>query len=145
MQHWSGYTAAEPDPRDGHPLSCYLSWDKTTSSAGSPINFPDDDDEDTWDPPLTATTSLTLPIDEASTLFFHSTGSQAVGRIEFVASEEGLDNADEAVVDITARYWNPDVWESAKICKMKGHDGHGLGIYVSRAVSRPVSLFPDAI
>ncbi|KAG8856932.1 hypothetical protein FRB96_006195 [Tulasnella sp. 330] len=80
---------------------------------------------------ITATTSL--PIKEASMLFFHSTGSHSFGTIHFVTAEpSSLSRGDFAVVDFHVKYWDYGAWDSASVCAMRRREReYGIGIYTS--------------
>ncbi|KAG8887078.1 hypothetical protein FRB98_000605 [Tulasnella sp. 332] len=106
---------AEPRPADGDVLSCDLGWSDPISSG------------EIW----TMTSSTTLPIVEASTLFFHSTGSHAFGTILFVTAEpSSLARDDVAVVEFQVKYWDSEAWESATVCTMHRRESeYGIGIY----------------
>lgn len=137
----------QPSPEDGEIISCDLPWGHANPSPSS--------DHSTWqassstgassassrdvNPSYTTNTTVELPLDDPSMLFFLTKGSFASGAIRFVASEPGQGGRarhDFAVVDVVLGYWNEDHRKYAKICSLKKSNGaYGLGIYVSEAVS----------
>ncbi|KAG9017824.1 hypothetical protein FRB95_011312 [Tulasnella sp. JGI-2019a] len=113
---WHHQSTAEPSYSDGEVLSCHLGWDYGSMSTNAPY---------------TATASVTLPIEEATTLFFHSEGSNSQGRLNIVTADPASGvREDVAVIDIKVKYWNPRAWEDSNVCTMKRADREfGLGIY----------------
>ncbi|KAG8856933.1 hypothetical protein FRB96_006196 [Tulasnella sp. 330] len=109
------YPKAQPNPADGHAISCHLEWTRATSSGAL------------W----TSTSRTSLPIGEASTLFFHSTGFHASGTIRFVTAEPPtLVDDDVAIIDLQVNYWDHEAWDSATICTMQRNEvEYGIGIY----------------
>ncbi|KAG8887079.1 hypothetical protein FRB98_000606 [Tulasnella sp. 332] len=109
------YPKARPNPADGEILSCNLGWTDAKSSGSD----------------RTVTASTTLPIGDASTLFFRSTGSHSSGTIRFITAEPStLARDDLAIADFKVKYRDPEAWDIATVCIMKrSRAEYGIGIY----------------
>ncbi|KAG9017823.1 hypothetical protein FRB93_004634 [Tulasnella sp. JGI-2019a] len=83
------------------------------------------------DAPYAATASITLPIEEATTLFFHSGGSSSQGQLTIVTADPATGaRGNVAGIDIKVKYWNPRAWRDSNVCTMKRAErDFGLGIY----------------
>ncbi|KAG9017822.1 hypothetical protein FRB95_011310 [Tulasnella sp. JGI-2019a] len=105
-----------PHGADGEILTCDLGW----KTAAATVNAP-----------YATKTSLTLPIEEATTLFFHSSGANTEGNVHIVAADPSSGaRKDVAVVDIEVKYWDPRAWESTSVCTLKRQEHQfGVGIY----------------
>jgi len=119
--------------RDGEEVvTCHLPWESAESNA---VPFFQNMAGSAWDPTFAVQTTVSLPIEDPSSLFFNSRGRATSGRIHVVAADPASKKAKEgfAMVDIHVQYKGHQAFEEVDVCMLKKQKGeYGIGIHVSR-------------